>query len=493
MSSLETQVLITGAGTTGTAIARELSKYKVDCILVEKNEYVSMGETKASHGFIYAGGLTAAGSLVMKSIMLPEGETAYDSDTRKEKMQLESIKEFPVMAEELEVTLRYDRRIILAKDEEDIKMLKVAERICNDMGKKVEWLDKDGILALEPHVTKDVIAGVTDYGNQLSVYPWEWTIALAENARDNGVKIMFLTDVTGIRPMSGGFRVETNRGEIQTEFIINAAGKHADKIAQMAGVCDFGLTCTRSQMLILDKNLDLLNHSVSLAPSPGKVRTLRRTISGNIQTICSKYYEVEDPDDTSTLMKWTNESIAGAQEIIPAISKKDILTSFVGIRVFNTRDPGEDILEVTKGNQRFINAVIRLPGVSVTPAAARFIVEQLGNQGLSLVKKSEFNPHRKCIPKIRDLSEEDRNRLIAQDPQYGNVICRCETVTEGEIVEAISRGASTLQAVQFATRAGMGNCQRDFCGMHIVEIVARELGIPKTQVRFKGIGSEIVY
>jgi len=491
---LETQVLIIGAGTTGTAIARELSKYKVDTILLESREDIGMGETKASHGFIYSGGLTAAGSLVMKSVMLPSGQTAFNPRSRKTQMEHESIKEFPSLAKEMEVGLSHDRRLMLARDEGDLKMLKVAERICGDMGTKITWLDREGILEREPCVTKDVIAGIADEGYQLSVYPWDWAIALAENARQNGLRLLLLTEVIGIKPLGGGFLIYTNRGSIRTEFIINAAGPYADKVAKMAGVCDFGLTCTRSQMVILDKRVNLLNQSVSLAPKPGKVRTLRKTISGNIQTICSEYYPVSDPEDTTTLMNWTDQSIAGAQEMIPSISKKDIITSYVGVRVFNTRDPEEDILEVSKGNPRFLNAAIRLPGVSVTPAAARHIVNLLGNQGLELATKTDFNPHRKRIPKVSELPDEERRKLIAQDPRYGHIVCRCEEVSEGEIVEAIRRGARTVAGVKYRTRAGMGRCQRGFCGPRVLEILARELDIPMRKVtQMGGLSRVLLY
>jgi glycerol-3-phosphate dehydrogenase len=493
MNKLETQVLIIGAGTTGATIARELSKYKVDVILVEEKEFPGLGETKASHGFIYGGGLTAAGSLVIKSVMLPSKETCYNPNSRKDKMEREAVKEFPELAEELEVSLSHDRRIIVAKSEEDIKKLEVAEEICKQMGCEVRWLDKGGVFDLEPHMTKDIIAGIADDDHQKSVYPWEWAMAMVENAKQNGVKVMFLTKVSSIKPMDGGFVVNTSKGPVHAEFIVNAGGGHADEVAKMAGVCDFGLTCAKSQMLILDRKTDLLNHSVSLAPSPGKSRTLRRTISGNIQTMCSQYYPAEHPDDTATLMDWMDESIAGAQEMIPGISKNDVITSFVGVRVFNTRDPEEDILEISKGNPRFLNAAIRLPGITVTPAAARLIVDLLGNQGLEITEKPDFNPHRSGIPKVRDLSIEEKNRLISRDSSYGRIVCRCEGVTEGEIVGAIKRGASTIQTIQFSTRAGMGRCQRDFCGMHMVEILARELGIPEGEVTFKGPGSEISY
>lgn len=495
MKKLETQVLIIGAGTTGAAIAREISKYKVDTILVEAQEDIGMGETKASHGFIYGGGLTAASSLIMKSVMLPKGETAYNPNSRKTKMEHAAIHDFPPLAEEIDVDITHDNRIMIAKSEDDIEKLKVAEGLVNAMGAEVTWLDKEGIMDLLPNLTKDAIGGIADPSHQHSVYPWEWAIGLIEHAQQNGVKLMLLTEVLGIKPLDGGFIVETTRGPIRTEFIINAAGPYADKVAEMAGVCDFGLSFTRSQMLILDKRLDYLGDkpiSISLAPAPGLARSLRRTISGNIQTICSMYYPVEDPEDTTTLREWYIESISAAQEMIPAISERDIITGFTGVRVFNTRDPEEDIIEASKGNPHFINAVIRLPGVTVTPAMAKYIMELLGDQGLEVVEKTDFIPRRKSIPKISELPDEEVNRLIAQDPRYGNVVCHCEQVTEGEIVEAIRRGARTITGIKYRTRAGMGRCQRNFCGPHVIEILARELNLPVNQITKYGPGSEEV-
>ena len=495
MEQLETQVLIVGAGTTGAAIAREISKYKIDAILVEADEDIAMGETKASHGMIYGGGLTAALSMILKSVMSEDGKTAYDPNSRKIKMEHAAIRDFPPLAEELDVTLTHDTRLLIAKNEDDIEKLKIAERIVNEMGAELTWIDKEELIDLFPNLTKDAICGVSDPSHQYTVYPWEWAMGLVENAKQNGVKLMVRTEVLSIKPLDGGFIVETTRGPIRTEFVINAAGPYAGRVAQMAGVCDFGLKFARSQMLILDKRLDYLGDkpiAVGLAPLPGRTRSLRRTPSGNIQTICSQYYPVEDPEDTSTLSEWYTDSISGAKEIIPAISERDIITSYTGIRVFNDRDPDQDIIEASKGNPRFINAVIGLPGVTVTPAMARYIMELLGDQGLAMVEKTDFNPRRKAIPKVSELSDEEVNRLIAQDTRYGNVVCRCEQVTEGEIVEAIRRGARTISAVKYRTRGHMGRCQGNFCRPRILEILARELSVPLSKVSKYGSGSEEV-
>jgi glycerol-3-phosphate dehydrogenase len=485
VKELETQVLIIGAGTIGTAIARELSKYKVDTILVDAKEDVCMGETKSSHGIIYPIGITAATSLLVKSVMLPEGQTAYNPQSRKTKMEHEAIKQFPALADELDVEITHDRRLMIAKDEDDLKILRVADEICKAMGTQPKWLDRAGIQEIEPNVTKDAIAGIFDDGYQLSVYPWEWTIALAENAKQNGVRIMLLTKVLGIKPLDRGFIVQTSTGSIRTEFIVNAAGAYADKIAKMAGVCDFALTYFRAQMSVLDKDVKLINASINLVPRPGRTRTVRKTPSGNIELICYQYYPLSDPEDIATINS-VDGSVAGAQEIVPAISKRDIISSFDGLLVFNTRDLTEDILEVSRGNPYFINAVIKPPGIIVTPSASRYVVDLMGNQGLQLVERPNFNPRRKRIPKVSELPDEERQKLIAQDPRYGHIVCRCEEVSEGEIVEAIRRGARTVTGVKYRTRAGMGRCQRGFCGPRVVEILARELDIPMTEVTYKG-------
>ena len=247
---LETQVLIVGAGSTGLAIARELSKYKVDITLAEKNVDVAFGEVKASLGLIFSShGLANANSLILKSAMTPDipPSELFDRDSLKTRLTLEGFNAFPAVAEELDVEFKIYRDLIVGRDESDFKALKLVEEICNSMGVEFERLDQEGIQALEPHISREITRGLTYYGDRGQVYPWEYTMALAENARDNGVRIRLLTEVRGITPLSGGFVVDTTSGTIKTRFIVNAAGGHADKIAQMAGVRDFDLIFTGGQ------------------------------------------------------------------------------------------------------------------------------------------------------------------------------------------------------------------------------------------------------
>lgn len=488
---LETHVLVIGAGTTGTAIARELSKYKVDTILVEKNEDVCRGEAKASHGNIYpAIGIPGADSLVLKSVVTPEVPISrlFHPVSLKTKFTNEGFNAFPALAEELEIDFAMARGLPLAKDDDDIKALRILEEICKSTGVEPHWLDKEGIRAIEPNINKDIIAGLIGEPDDFAyVYPWEYAIALAENALKNGVRIMLLAEVRGITPLDGGFIVDTTRGPIRTEFIINAAGAYADKIAQMAGVCDFGLTYMSSQMLITDKRLDgLVKNVTHIALRPGVNSLVRGTHSGNLLIVCGEYYETDDPEGTSTRMEWTRENIIGAQQLFLDISPGDIINSYTGVRVFNTRDPEEHLFEVSSGNAHFLNAVTRLPGLTITPAASKYLVGLLADQGLEVVTKTDFDPRRKRIPRVGKLADEERRKLIAQDPRYGHIVCRCEEVSEGEIVEAIRRGARSVTGVKYRTRAGMGRCHGGFCGPRVVEILARELDMPVTQVNYKG-------
>jgi glycerol-3-phosphate dehydrogenase len=493
---LETQVLIIGAGSTGLAIARELSRYKVDVTVVEKNVDVCFGEVKASHGLIYSSiGLSGANSLILKSIITPDlpKSKLFHRESLKTKLSLAGFNAFPAVAEELDIGFKMDRRVVLGKDEDDFKALQILEEICKSMDFEPERLDREAIQELEPHINKDITRGFTRSNDVAYVYPWEYGIALAENARDNGVKIMLLAEVLGIKPLDGGFFVNTARGPIKTQFIINAAGPYADRVAKMAGVCDFGLTYTRSQMLITDKRLgEIVNYVTLMVSRPGIFKAVKPTLSGNIEILCGKFYPATDPEGTSTKIEWTDENIAGAKDLFPEISKEDVISSFTGVRVFNTRDPEEHLFEVSKGNPNFLNAVTRLPGLALTPALAKYVVGLLGNQGLELIEKTDFNPRRKRIPKVSELPVEEKRRVIAQDSRYGHIVCRCEEVSEGEIVEAIKRGARTVVGVKYRTRAGMGRCQRGFCGPRVLEILSRELDIPMKEVTYKGGLSQVL-
>jgi glycerol-3-phosphate dehydrogenase len=486
---LETQVLVIGAGITGTAIARELSKYRLNVILVEKGLDVAGGQTKCNAGMVYSPvGLTWAGSLVIKSIVDEPGTGLLHPESLKERLTLKGFNVFPNLARELDIqSFTPSTYLMVATNEAEVKLLQETEELCKQIGFEPEKLSREAVIATEPNITGKVVSGLLDRSSEFVIYPWEYCIALMENARENGVTVITGAEVTAIEPLDGGFSVETTRGRIRTEYIVNAAGIRADEVAKMAGVCDFGFTLMKGQTEILDKRLKgLLKNSIGPPPEPGGGGKITPFPSGNIGLGFIGYTPINDKEDLAGKKEWSEKTLARTRELVNGIQSGDIITSYTGIRVFNTRNPEDHIIEATEKYPNFINAVIRLPGLAASAAIAEYVVDLLGNQGLSLVSKTEYNPYRKSIPKVSELPEEKRSELIARDSRYGHIVCRCEEVSEGEIVEAIRRGARTVAAVKYRTRAGMGRCQGGFCGPRVVEILARELDIPMKEVTLKG-------
>ncbi len=492
---LETQVLIIGGGVIGTAIARELSKYKVDAMVVEKQVDVGGKQSKGNGGNLYsAAGLRWASSVVVKSLVMEPGDGLLHPESLKEKLTRKGFDMFGQLAQDLDITSFLRRTfIMLATDDDEIKILNKEEELAKQIGFAPDRLNKEALMAMEPNISQKVICGLSDSVHQACLYPWEYCIALAENARENGVRIMTGAEVKAIRPLNSGFIVESTRGKIKAEYVINAGGIYADKVAQMAGVCDFGLSFIKGQTEILDKRYrGLVKNSVSFPPKPGVGGQIAEFASGNISVGFLKYYPVEDRESSSRNKEWTAITMERARTLFPCISEKDIIKSFTAIRVFNTRNPEDHIIEANKKFPHFINAVIRLPGLAPSPAIAEYVVNILGDQGLDLVKKTDFNPYRKTIPKVSDLPDEKRRKLITKDARYGHIVCRCEEISEGEIVEAIRRGARTVAGVKYRTRAGMGRCQGGFCGPRVVEILARELDIPMTEITDRGGLSKVL-
>ncbi len=492
---LEADVVVIGGGITGAAIARELSRYKVETILVEKGGEVGGGQTKMSASNIYTG-LNMLGSLRLKSQLLPAGMPVtelYHPDTLKQKWCDQGIEQWKPLVKDLDIHHNYLTTLIMATNKDEVKDLEAYTEMGQMIGgvyADFRWVDREEILAkIEPNVTKEIIAGLYSEGQMMNIFPPEATIALAENAVENGVKVVLNAGVTGVSREDGYQIVHTAKGPVKTNFIVNAAGGHADKIAKMAGPIDWGLQFRKSQVMILDKRCkDLVRGALRLPVRPGEFffLVIQRS-EDNIMTYCGAYDPTDSPDDTRSSREVIIESMKVAQRFVPGISIKDVITSFTGVRVFNTRNLDDHIIEFASTNPRFLNVAIRLPSLGgAAGPMPRHVIGMLADAGLELTTKSDFNPYRKGIPRFCDLSDDERRELIKQDPKYGHVICRCETVTEGEIVEAIKRGARTLEGIQFRTRAGMGRCQRGFCGPRIISILSRELDVPVTEVTKRG-------
>jgi len=476
MSQLETEVLIIGGGVAGASIARELSKYKVDATLVEKGNDFGQGITK------YSSTIMCQGANVLE----------FRAEYHNSRLVWAGMPLMEPLCKELNIPFKRIGSLELIKNQAGMRHPEKMMRRFSEWNDKylpeakpLQLIDRETLLSWEPNISKDVIGGVYDPNIAIND-PVRLTIALAENAKQNGINVISETEVVGISCGTEKFKVQTNDGIVKCRFIVNAAGEYVSKIAKMVNADDFVLYPVKAYQGVLDKKLGgLINHMV-LSTEHGMVTP---TIHGNLFFgISPRTQRLGRIHDHSTDKKLADTALRHAQELVPDISARDIINSFVGFIVYRNFEVGwhECTVEISRWVPRFINASIGFPGICAAPAAAKEVVELLVKEGLKLEENPNFNPYRKAMPIFSELSDEEKRKLIAKDPRYGHVVCRCETVTEGEIVEAIKNGARTLDGIKFRCRPGMGRCQAGFCGPRVTKILARELGIPEEQVTKKG-------
>ncbi len=485
----ETDVVIIGAGIIGMSIARELSRYRVDVTVIEKEPDVAMGISKTAGSLIYMG-LFQALSLVIKD--LGKGMD-LEEETKTERMRMlwGGFCDFDRIAHDLDIAHKHTDLLILARNDAELEKLRRLEHLAQFVpGGTVRRVSRDELLEMEPNVTPDVLEGLHDSTGTISMFGPEYVIAVYENARENGAHVIFNAECRGIENRGGHQLVRTSRGTFKARYVINCAGKYADRIADMADArTGWHLVFYRSQALIMDKKLDgTIRHIIGIPPDSGKIDFLYPLGEGNIHVYGANYDLVEDRDFTETTQANFDDAIARMKQLVPCLSEEDVITAYVGMRTFNDKEFEENLIEHAPDNPAFINVLVRMPGFTPAPRIAGKVAGMLQDAGLQLEKKDSFQPKRRSIPRFRYLCDAEKEQLIRKDPRYGRVVCRCETVTEGEIAEAVRRGATTLQGVMFRTRAGMGRCQRNWCGPKILEIMAKELNADRKEVTFKGDG-----
>lgn len=466
-------VLIVGAGIIGLSVARELSRYKLKVGVIEKACDVASFTTKANSGIVHAG-------------------YAEDPKTLRGKYTAQGNKLLGEWCEELEVPFKRTGSLVVGLKKEDLTVLEeLRERakFCGVLGTRI--IKREEILSLLPHITPKVWWGF--YAPTAGIIsPYELGIALFENARANGVRFFFNTRVDSLKKEGEIFLVGGGRKFWKTKFLINAAGLWADELTQLLGEREFNITPRKGEYLIFDKLAGYLA-SLVIFPLPTPVSkgvTFTPTVEGNILS-GPNAYEVKDKEDFSTTRKGLEEVFLSNQELFPSLSLRWVISSFAGLRA--VAEGNDFIIGPSPQAKGFINvAGIQSPGLTAAPRIAREVVEILREEGLSLKKKSHFNPYRKRIIPFREIGWEERKILIRKDSKYAHIVCRCETVSEKEVVEAIERGATTLDGVKFRVRCGMGRCQGGFCTPRVLEILSRELGVLPQRLTKRGRGSWLV-
>ncbi|MEW6554760.1 MAG: FAD-dependent oxidoreductase [Actinomycetota bacterium] len=472
MPDLETEVLIIGAGILGAATARELSRYKTDVTVVEKRADVGWGITKANVGVVCQGRDTLE----------------FRPEYHRTRLLWRALPLMEPLCEELEVPFIRVGGWLLIRDQVKKEKLDKLARRTESLGLGSDkYYAYSELRELEPFISPEIKGGLHDPEIAV-VHPVYLTQAMMENATANGARLMLETEVTGIEAEHGGFTVRTDQGEIKARYLINAAGEWVDRIAAMLGADDFVLFPIKGQVGVLDRNCsELASSLLAVIPEePGDMNIVVPTVEGNL--LFGIQLQINRRHDRSTTEHMTRLALKNARKLIPDISDKDVINSFCGYLMFRNFEIGWHECEVAMSERvpRFINMTIGYPGVSASPGAALEVVEILQKDGLQMEPDPKFNPHRKDIPDFSKLSDKERAALVKKDPRYGHVVCRCETVTEGEIVEAVKRGATTLDGVKFRVRPGTGRCQGGFCGPRVTRIIARELGIPETEVTKAG-------
>ncbi len=457
-------VAIIGAGVIGASIARELSKYKLKIVVIDKEADVANGTTKANSAIVHAG---------------------YDCkpDTLMAKYNVIGNEMFDRLCSELDVPFKRCGSLVLAFEEEEKKHLEeLLERGRRNGVPKLSILEKKELLELEKNLSGKVLAGLHARTAGI-VGPWELTIALIENALVNGVDLLLDNEVTSIDKQDNIFVIGTcNKNRIESKIVINASGVYADTIHNMIGAKEYEIKARRGQYFIMDKSQGkLIERVIFQCPSKiGKGVLVAPTVHGNL-LVGPDAEDIDDKDDVSTTRERLNFVREKAVKSIDKIEFRESIRNFAGLRAESSR--GDFIVEESNIDNFFDVAGIKSPGLSAAPAIGldltRMVIEKLGN----VEKKRNFVAKRKQIV-FMELNPKEKTKLIREKPEYGRVICRCENITEGEIIDAIRRplGATTIDGIKKRCRPGMGRCQGGFCGPRVQEILARELKVKLEEI-----------
>lgn len=464
---LKADVLVIGAGAVGCSITRELTQFHLSVITVDKNPDVGGLASKSNSAIIHTGYDASPGSL--ESELVVAANPMYDK-----------------IAADLDVPFSRIGAILPAITDEQFEMLPMLkEKAFRNRVYDIEYLSKEQIRKMEPNITDEVKGGLY-IPRESIIDPFLLVVAYAENAVRNGATFLLNTEVTGIETKDGKvIGAHTSQGFIEATYIINATGLYCDQVASFVGKNDYFVNPRKGQFYILDKNTDCkVNHIVLPIPTKlTKGKLMCPTIHGNM-LIGPTAEDGKDKCDASTTREGLDSIMVDVRKLIPGVNFRDAITQFAGLRP--NRNPEGLHIDSYDDLKNYINiSGVRSTGLTGSAAIGTYVVQLLMRLGLNAEPNWDFDPSRTGIPRFNELSIEEKEKLIKEDPRYANIVCRCETVTEGEIVRAIHSPipATSVDAIKRRLRAGMGRCQGGFCGPRVIEILARELGVAQEAIK----------
>ncbi|MCR5452495.1 MAG: NAD(P)/FAD-dependent oxidoreductase [Lachnospiraceae bacterium] len=469
-------VVVIGAGVTGCAIARELSAYDINVCVLERGEDLCSGTSKANSAIVHAGFDAKCGS--KKALYNVRGSVMMEK-----------------LCKDLDVPYKRNGSLVTCSKDQDRSVLRDLLKQGEENGVEgLRIVEKDELKEIEPNLSDDIECALLAETGAI-ICPFHLTYALGENAAANGAHFRLNTEVTGVAKEGDHFVIDIKDApSVETKIVVNAAGVYADDIHNMVSKNKLHIVARKGQYFLLDKTVgNYVTHTVFQLPGKmGKGVLMTPTVHGNI-LVGPNAEDIEDKEGTNTTLSGMDYLTKTISLSIANPPLKNVITSFAGLRA---HEDGEDFVigEATDAEGFFDAAGIESPGLSSAPAIGEDIAKMVAEKlGASL--KTDFVPTRKGILNPAELSFEERNKLIKEKPEYGQIICRCESISEGEILDAIHRplGARSLDGVKRRTRAGMGRCQSGFCSPKVMEILERELNMDYTAVTKNGGGSQIVY
>lgn len=461
-------VIIIGGGVVGCAIAREMAKQDRKIALLERASDVCEGSSKANSGIIHAGYDATPGSL-------------------KAKLNVQGNQMMEALAEELDIPFKKNGSFVLSFEEEGRNGLQeLYDRGLQNGVRDLKILSGNEVRLMEPNVSKDVKAAL--YASTAGIVcPFGMTYAFAENAAVNGVEFYLNTEVWDIKKINEDFQIVTSKGNFETKYVINSAGVYADKIHNMVSEKKINIVARRGQYCLMDKEVGGLTAATlfQLPTKLGKGVLVTPTVHGNL-LVGPNAEDLEDKEGINTTAEGLEDILKRGKRSVVDLPQNKVITSFAGLRA--NEGSGDFIIGEAEDVKGFIDvAGIASPGLSASPAIGIYVAELMQKMA-PVALKENFIARRKGFFNMATASMEERRKKIEENSAYANVICRCELVTEGEILDAIRRplGATTLDGIKRRTRAGMGRCQSGFCSPKVVEILARELGVDVSEVSKMG-------